>query len=100
MTFTKTHDAKRGTSTYKSAEGLTLYVPKSAGERPATIEVTGLTAPPARAAKAKTTPEERKARAAERKAANAGLTPAQKAQKRLDAAQAALAKAQKAGAAA
>jgi len=85
MTFTKTHTANRGTSTYKSAEGLVLYVPKSAGEHPESIEVTGLTAPAAKAPKATLTPEqkaaretERKAKAAEERARVAGLTPAQK----------------------
>ena len=78
MRFQKTHSAKRGTSTYKSDEGLVIYLPKSAGDHPAELEVEGLTAPAAKVAKVKMTPEERKAAAAEKRAKNAGLTPAQK----------------------
>lgn len=77
MKFVKTHSAKRGTSTYKAENGLVVYVPKSAGEHPAEIEVNGLTAPE-RAVRAKMTPEERKAKAAEERARVAGLTPAQR----------------------
>jgi hypothetical protein len=80
MIFKKTHVASRGTATYTSAEGLTLYAPKSVGEQPDALEVGGLSAPAPKAAKPKPSPEERKAAAAERRAANAKLTPAQKLQ--------------------
>ena len=97
MTFNRTHyNAKRGTSTYRSEEGVTLYLPKSVGEHPESFTAEGLTAPAPKAAKVKLTPEQRKAAAAEARALNASLTPAQKAAKKLADAQARVERAQKA----
>jgi len=92
MIFKRTHVANRGTATYKSDEGLVIYAPKSVGDQPVEILVEGLTAPEksAAAGRAKLTPEQkaenkrqRDAEAAERKARNAGLTPAQRAAERV-----------------
>lgn len=98
MTFSKTHvNENRGTRTYQSAEGVTLYLPKSAGDQPDSFSVDGLNAPTAKEpTKAKLTPEERKAEAAKRRAENASLTPAQRAAKKLADAQARVERAQKA----
>ena len=100
MIFTKTHTAdKRGTSTYTCEEaGLTLYVPKSVAVHPDQISVDGLAASPAKAPKAKLTDEEKKARAAAAKAERDAMTPAQRAQKKLDEANDRLAKAREAAA--
>lgn len=88
MMFTKTHSAKRGTSTYKSDEGLTIYVPKSAGEHPEMIEIDGLTVPvksaTSRVVGPKASKEERVAAATAEKARFAGLSPEQKAQEMRD----------------
>jgi regulator of protease activity HflC (stomatin/prohibitin superfamily) len=96
MQFTKTHTANRGTSTYESPEGLVAYLPKSVGVHPETITIEGLTVPTksARAVKATMTAEEKAAAKAARKAEYDAMTPAQRAQKRLDAAKAAYDKAQ------
>lgn len=62
MEFKRTHTAaNRGTSTYASAEGLTIYLPKSVGVHPESIVVEGLTAPTKPEPKPKLSKEERKA---------------------------------------
>lgn len=77
MVFTKTHSANRGTSTYTSEDGRTLYLPKSVGEHPEQITVEGLGAAPVKASTAK--PKESKE---DRKARLAAETPEQKAARR------------------
>ncbi len=91
VTFKRVHTANRGASTYK-AEGypgvLQLAKPAFNGEHPETLVVEGVPDPVAtsRAAKAKMTPEERKAAAKAKRLELAKLTPEQRAQRAIDAA--------------
>jgi len=87
-TFTKTHTANRGTSTYQDGAGLTIYVPKSAGAHPETLEITGLVAPVKvsnrKPGAPKMTKEEVKAARDVEKARFAALSPEAKAQEMRD----------------
>ena len=82
-TFSRIHTANRGYSTYK-AQGfpgvILLAKPAFNGEHPETLEVADVPAAVegSRTARAKMTPEERKAKAAEERARLAGLTPKQR----------------------
>jgi len=81
VTFNKVHTANRGTSTYK-AEGypgvILLAKPAFNGVHPEYIQVEDVPEPTEKASRAKQTPEERKAKAAQEKARLAGLTPDQR----------------------
>jgi hypothetical protein len=89
VTFKRVHTANRGASTYR-AEGypgvILLAKPTFNGAHPESIEVGDVPVATVRVSTAgsrvKMTPEERKAKAAEERARQAGLTPAQRAEEK------------------